>query len=426
MNKLLLPGIRMKRWILVFLLGAFLFMIALFVAFGPYVYNTFKAFDSWFVSLLGLSADNYTGKIIYITLLAIIGLGLIFFSVTVAGKRLIDTLLPEKRGRIYHFLYKTSQLNEGANVVVIGGGTGLSTMLKGLKNETNNISAIVSVSDAGGSSKTMRDEFKMLPPGDIRHCMVALSDASPEMAKMFEYRFKEGKQLKGHSLGNLIITGMTRITGDFAKAVDELSKIFAIRGRVLPVSLDKNHLCAELENGKRIQTEPEIEIHKTKYKSEIKRIYLKPKASAYPEAVKALKRADIIVLGPGSLYTSIIPNLLVEGIPEAINKSKGKVVYVCNVMTQPGETDDYKASDHVMKIVKYLGEGVLDFILVNKTRAPEQLYRKYRSKGSKRVKIDQDKLWEANADVVEADLMMTENLLHHDHVKLAKEILSLK
>jgi uncharacterized cofD-like protein len=248
------------------------------------------------------------------------------------------------------------------------------------------------------------------------------------MSKLLQYRFVEGKGLKGHSFGNLLLTALTKVTGSFDKALIEASKILAIRGKVLPVTLDKTHLCAKLENGKMLRQEHNVESHKLKYKSEIAKLFLDPAAGAYHEAVKEIRKADLIVLGPGSLYTSIIPTLLVKGIPEAIKESKAKKVYVCNVMTQPGETDDYSAADHVDKVIRYLGKGVLDYVVVNSARAPEELYRRYRKEGSNRVRIDSDKLkkLDSKIKIIEADLITKEDLLRHDSEKLAKVVLGIR
>ena len=426
MIKLLLPGIKLKRWLLIFFLGIIGLVIFIATAFAEELASFFTLLSQQLTGLASLPIHKYSPKLFLEIFLFILSIALIIFGVRGIISYLIEALIPEKRGRIWSLLYRHSDLARAPNIVVIGGGTGLNSILAGLKRFTNNITAIVSVSDEGGSSRKLRYEFGVLPPGDIRNCIVALSDSGPTMAKLLEYRFKEGEGLKGHSFGNLLITALTRITGSFDRAIKETGRILAIRGKVLPVTLAQTRLCAVLENGKTIEEEPNVEAHKIKYKSEIKRLFLKPaNAKAYPEALNEIKKADIIVLGPGSLYTSILPNLLVKGIPEAIKSSKAKKVYICNVMTQPGETDNYAASDHVGKIVKYLGKGVLDYVVVNSERATQKLYEKYSKEGSARVKIDEENLDKLDVDVIKADLFTKENLLRHDPDKLAKVVLKL-
>ena len=427
MRGLLKPGLNLKRWIILTFLGFILLILFLLLAFGQEFSAFFSLLSRQLGNMLKLSPSQFYPKLIVEIVLFLFSVVFIILGLKHIAKFFVDDLIPEKKGKIANLLYKQSVLQKGPSVVVIGGGTGLNSILRGLKKYTNNITAIVSVSDAGGSSKQLRTDFGMLPPGDIRNCLVALSDSGPLMSKLLQYRFKEGKGLKGHSFGNLLITALTKITGSFDKAIQETGDILAIRGKVLPVSLEKIHLCAKLENGKTIEQEPNVEVHKTKYKSEIADLYLKPKVVvAYQETLKAIKKADYIVLGPGSLYTSILPNLLVKGVPTAIKRSKAKKIYVSNVMTQPGETNGYTAGMHVERIVKYLGKGVLDYIIVNKERAPESLYRTYKKKGSTRVKIDLPKLKEFKVKIVEANLMTKENLLRHDPDKLAKVVFSLK
>jgi len=420
MNKLLLPGLRIKRWLLLFMIGLIFFVIAFAMAFGEYIKNTILNFFS-------LSHDAYSAKVIAVFILAGIGLLFLVLSSRHIMSFLVNTFIPEKKGKIFNILYKESQLKEGSKVVVLGGGTGLFTILSGLKKYTNNITAVVTMSDMGSRTTTstgrLRTDLGMLPPGDVRQCIIALSDSSPLMAKLFQYRFKKAQGLEGHSFGNLFLTALTKLTGSFEKGVVEASNILAIRGQVLPVTLDQVHLCAKLENGKTIKREHIVEEHKTKHKSEIAKLYLEPKAKANKVVLKAIKEADAIVLGPGSLYTSILPNLLVEGMTDAIKNSKAKKIYICNVMTQPGETDDYNASKHVDKIVKYLGLSVLDYVIINSKKAPEKQYWEYRKKGSDRVRIDDEELEKYDAKIIKRDLMMSTDLLRHDPDKLARAVI---
>lgn len=429
MNKLLLPGLRLKRWILLTLIGLFCLAIFFVLTFGDELLLLFRIIDIQLAKIFNLESGAITIKLILETVLFLVGVVFVAVGLKRIGGFLIDALLPEKRGKIAHLLYKSSQLSKAPTIVSLGGGTGLYSLLSGLKRYTNNIAAIVAMSDMGSRTHTstgrLRSDFGMLPPGDIRQCLVALSDSGAMMSDVLQYRFKEGSGLKGHAFGNILLTVLTKVTGSFEKAVTAAHHILAIRGKVIPVTLDHVHLCAKLENGKVIKREHNVEESKQKYHSEIREVFLEPRATASQDAVKAIKEADLIILGPGSLYTSIIPNLLVEGIPEAIRRSKAKKVYICNVMTQPGETDGYTASHHVERIVKYLGENILDHIIVNTARAPEHLYQKYKKEGARRVKFDEKDLKRFNASIVKADLMTMKNLLRHDPEKLAKTILKL-
>ena len=429
MNRLLLPGLRLKRWILLVLLGLLSLAIFFVLAFGSVLQVVFHAVDTRVSAILHLEPGAIGPKLVIELALFVLGVVFIIIGTKRVLRFLIDALLPEKKGKISHLLYMSSQLSKAPNIVVLGGGTGLFSLLSGLKRYTNNISAIVTMSDMGSRVKTstgrLRSDFGMLPPGDVRQCLVALSDSGDLMSDVLQYRFKEGSGLKGHSFGNILLTVLTKVTGGFDKAVAAAHQILAIRGKVIPVTLDQVHLCAKLENGRIIKREHNVEEHKLKYGVEVAELFLEPDARASKDALKAIKDADLIVLGPGSLYTSIIPNLLVGGIPEAIRRARAKKVYVCNVMTQPGETDGYTASDHAGKIVRYLGENVLDYIIVNTARAPDALYKRYKKEGARRVKFDETDLKGFNADIVKTDLMTTENLLRHDPDKLARAVLRL-
>src|SRR5690554_3902621 len=235
-------------------------------------------------------------------------------------------------------------VTNGPRIVTIGGGTGLGTILRGLKKTTDNLTAIVTVADDGGSSGRLRAEFGILPPGDIRNCLIAMADLEPLMEKLMQYRFNGGTGLSGHSFGNLFITAMTGITGDFEKAIEASSQVLAVRGRVYPATLANVQLHAELSDGRKVTGESTI----GKSDCSIRRVYMEPStAEALPEAIKAIEEADVVILGPGSLYTSVIPPLLVRGIREALQNTKAPKVYICNVMTQPGETTGFTASDHL-------------------------------------------------------------------------------
>jgi len=308
-------------------------------------------------------------------------------------------------------------------IVVIGGGTGVFTILTGLKNYPFHLSAIVTTADDGGSSGILREEFGILPPGDIRRVLVALSSDSPVLANLFNYRFENGTGLKGHSFGNLFLTALERITGDFNQAVKEASKILGIKGKVIPVSLDYTRLFARLENDFLVVGESNIDVPKHDGSLSIEEVFLNPEPKANKEAIKAIKEADIIIAGPGDLYTSIIPNFLVKGIKEAIKKSRAKKVYICNTMTKYGETNKFTAEDFFDTLEKYLGKGVIDYFLVNVEKPKNCYLGQYNKEKAELVKYDKKILssWK-KPKVIFARLLRQGPLLRHDSKKLAKVI----
>lgn len=307
-------------------------------------------------------------------------------------------------------------------VVVVGGGTGLSTMLRGLKEKPIEITAIVTVSDDGGSSGILRSEMDMPAPGDIRNVMIALADVEPVLSKVLQHRFQHGNGLAGHSLGNLLLVAMKEITGDFVTGVKELSKVLAVRGRVLPSSADQIVLKAEMEDGTVVAGESKI----PQAGKRIRRVFLEPEnAKPLDEALEALREADAIVLGPGSLYTSIIPNLLVAGVAETIAMSPAMKIYVCNVMTQPGETDGYTAFDHVRAIESHAGGRIIDAVVVNNGRIPLDVQLRYAEKGAVPVKPDRKRLAAAGYTVVADRLVFFRQYLRHDADRLSDRIYDL-
>ena len=265
--------------------------------------------------------------------------------------------------------------NRELGIVVIGGGTGLAVLLKGLKKYTSRLTAIVTVSDDGGSSGRLRAEMGVLPPGDIRNCLVALAETETLMNKVFQHRFQAGGGIQGHSLGNLLLVAMSEIAGDFISAIQEVSKVLAVRGVVLPATLEPVVLAATMENGGTVIGETRIRNHEGK----IQRISLIPdQCLPVPETLKAIQEADAVVLGPGSLYTSIIPNLLVKGVAESITQASAPVIYVSNIMTEQGETDGFTAADHLQSIKRHLNRQIVDFVIINSGVIDEHRLRRYR------------------------------------------------
>lgn len=303
-------------------------------------------------------------------------------------------------------------------VVVIGGGTGLPVLLRGLKNYQIDITAIVTVADDGGSSGRIRDEMDIPAPGDIRNVLAALSDVEPLVEKMFQHRFASKNELAGHSLGNLLLAAMTSITGDFVHAVQEMSKVLNVRGKVLPSANQSVVLHAEMADGMVVSGESKIPFSGKK----IKRVFLSPdKIKPLRETIQAIKQADLIVIGPGSLYTSILPNLLVPGVGEAVCQSKAKKVYICNLMTQAGETQDYTASDHIQAIYSHMDCSFIDCILVNNQEIPQNVQDRYKEEFAKPVVFDVESLERLGVKIVQGQIFSFEgNSIRHDTKKVAR------
>jgi uncharacterized cofD-like protein len=305
---------------------------------------------------------------------------------------------------------------EALRIVAIGGGTGLSTVLHGLKRYASSprevdITAIVTVTDDGGSSGRLRRQLNVLPPGDIRNCMVALSEDEALLSQLFQYRFAKGRGLKGHSFGNLFLTALTDLTGDFAQAVKLSSEVLASVGRIFPSTSANVTLEAELENGRIVTGETKI----SRSRSPIRRIRLSPRScKPLAETLNAIARADLITFGPGSLFTSVIPNLLVKGIPEAIHRSRALKAYFVNLMGQPGETIGFRASDHVNAIHRHAGRPLLDVVVVNTRSISARQRRKYAAKQAQSVLNDVDCLEQLGLQVVAADLLGESDIVRHD------------
>jgi len=323
---------------------------------------------------------------------------------------------------------KKNKGQENPKIVVFGGGTGIFNLLRGLKRYTNNIVAIVTMMDSGGSSGRLRDEFGHLPPGDLRQALVALSPddrSSLTLRQLFNHRFSKGQGLEGHSFGNLFLTALAEITGGTDKAITEAGKILAIRGKAYPVTLTNSNLVARLEDGTEIIGETNIDVRTEKPGVKIDYVYLDPKAYAYPEVLREIETADVIVLGPGDLYTSVIPNLLVEGIAESINYSRAKKVYICNLMTKHGESDSFAASDFVREIRTYLQNGKLDYVVLNKGDLPEKLVRRYEGEKAYPVEADTEKVKKLAKQVIAKPFATAGTLLRHDAGKIARVIIDI-
>lgn len=295
------------------------------------------------------------------------------------------------------------------SIVAIGGGTGLSTMLRGLKTYTPNITAVVTVADDGGGSGMLRNELNILPPGDIRNCIMALSETEPLMEKLLRYRFSDGS-LAGQSFGNLLLAAMTGISnGDFVNAIKTISKVLKVKGTVLPVTDSDIELVAILENGKEVVGESNIGKSVTEYGSRINRIFVRAKngeeVKVFPDVTEKIRNADLITIGPGSLYTSILPVLAVDNIAEEILRAKAPVIYIGNIMTQPGETDGYTAYDHVEAILKHTNKDLIDYFIVNNSRVDMLFLKKYAEKNSEEVYVDKEKFENSGIKLIERNLL---------------------
>ena len=427
MNKLtrfFYPGVRLKRWIFLFILSFILFSIGVTGALGKGLIGInlpYFKIDRYFNPLRDFLLKST--KLVTIDIIVVILGGIGLYYVVKSFSRYLKALYP---GSIDDIKAGNDEirLSRGPKLVAIGGGTGLSNLLRGLKLYTNNITAVVTVADDGGSSGRLRKDMKIPPPGDIRNCMVALADSSDLMGKIFQHRFKgKGRELNGHSFGNLFIGALTTLSGSFEKAVKESGNILSIRGRVLPVTLEKVTLTARLKNGKFIKGQSAI----TKIGKPINRVNIVPEAPIpSPEALQAIKKANLVIMGPGSLYTSIIPNLLVKGICEEIRNTKAKVVYVCNIMTQPGETKTLSVSGHINAITKHAGENFINYVIINTGEIPEAVIKNYRKKGSEPVRIDYKAIHELGIKTVGDDLvLLSHGLVRHDPEKLAKAVMRL-
>lgn len=418
------PGMLIKRWIALLISGIVLTSLALAMALA-WIYRNYH-----FPSRLTHVVQTVTLQFIPHPFreLVMLGGGTLFVGLGALqlGKSLLAPFLDQRQGdqglaEIIHS-HRFGPSAPELRVVAIGGGTGLSTLLRGLKAHNIDITAIVTVGDDGGSSGRLRTEFNMPPPGDIRNCIVALADAEPLMGDLFQYRFEqENSSLAGHSFGNLFITAMTQVSGSFERAVVESSRVLAVRGQVLPSSLDNIEVCAEMFDGRIIRGESNI----TGERSRIKRAFLDPaQPDPYDPAIIAILSADLIVLGPGSLYTSVLPNLLVQGIAHAVRCSQATKVYVCNVATQPGETDNFGVVEHVTALRDHVGGHVVDYVLVNSNFDPAATKIKPEWSVSAVGLEGIERLGE-DVTIVLRDVVNPEFPLRHDPEKLSTELLKL-
>lgn len=409
------PGIKIKRWIVSGMVGIILLMVGLT-----------RVLNGVISKIL-----NGRGSIFFI----ISGSVILFISIyggIVRLNRLLEK--PISNGgfiasKNINNLIDKNILDRGLKVVVIGGGTGLSVLLRGLKRFTSNITAIVTVADDGGGSGKLREDLGMLPPGDIRNCILALADTEPIMEKLFQYRFTDGIY-KGQNFGNLLIAAMDGISDGFEDAIKRINDIFAVAGKVLPVTVEDVTLYARLENGNIIKGESQIPKKSKELGSPIESVFIKPrKAKPLVEAKESIIDADVIILGPGSLYTSILPNLVVDEITKMIKKSHAIKVYVSNVMTQPGETDKYTVGDHVNAILKHTSEEIIQYVYANNKKIPGESFAKYKEEGARPVEItgkDKELFKKYGINLIQDNFIeVKKGYVRHDAFKLSEEILAM-
>jgi len=415
--KWLYPGMRVKRWVALLILGVFAIATGLIVCLNAPVLSLW---EEKILAWVGLGGPY--PMVLGAGLLALGGF-CVALSIRNVIRSVVGAIHPADVPNLVEHVYKSRNLQKGLRIVTIGGGTGLSTMLRGLKEYSSNITAIVTVADDGGSSGRIRQDLGILPPGDIRNTLVALADTEPLMEDLFQYRFSWGEGLEGHSFGNLFIAAMTDITGDFEESIRAFSKVLAVRGKVLPSTLESVRLGAIYEDGSTTMGESSI----AQKDKRIKQVFLEPAGSkALPEAIGSILQADVVIVGPGSLYTSIIPNLIIPGFAEALAATSALRIYVCNVMTQPGETDGYTASDHVDQLLAHLGEqAVLDYVVVNRAGISPSQTKKYALEGAYPVQADVKGIEKRGIKVHQSDLLDQMDLVRHDSERLAAEIMFL-
>ncbi|APC42162.1 gluconeogenesis factor YvcK family protein [Clostridium estertheticum] len=406
LRNLLKPGINIKRWILLGIVGVSILVFGIFELINKEYHSLPKIVLSALIIVLG-------ALIIYVAIIQIIK-----FFIILVNTGSIDVAISSKK--FEDLIYEKRVLIKGPKIVVIGGGTGLSTMLRGLKKYTNNITAIVTVADDGGGSGVLREDLGILPPGDIRNCILALADTEPLMDELLQYRFKDGR-LKDQSFGNLFLAAMDGISNNFEEAVQKMSSVLAVTGRVIPVTLDNMTLKAKLKNGNIIDGESNIPKGVIDNKSPIDEVFIEPTdARALKEALVAINEADAVILGPGSLYTSIIPNILVKEIRNALYKTKSIRIYVSNIMTQPGESDNYTVNDHIKAINRHAKGKVVDYVLVNTGKISSELELRYRNDNSNMVIINEEEIKKQGIGIIRSDFVkIGKGHIRHDTEKLA-------
>lgn len=420
-SRFLYPGINLKRW------GFLLFVssLVLFAGASGILGDAFtgRRFHIQPVRKLEKSVRDYWKSLRAMDrwLIVLGGVGMVF-AVRRGYYAILAVVLPRGRKDFIRLAYERARRKRGPKVVAIGGGTGMPNLLLGLKEYTDNLTAIVTVADDGGSSGRLRKQFGMIPPGDFRNCLVALADEAPIMGRLFQHRFGGKGELSGHAFGNLFLAALAQTTGDFSRGLAESHRVLAVRGRVVPVTLESLKLTAKLTSGKIVKGESRIKTGG----APVERLSLVPaRPKANPDALKALRDADIVCFGPGSLWTSVVPNVLVPEIREALGASRALKVYVCNIMTEPGETDTLRtASQHVEALQKYLDPGTLDAVIVNAEPPNDRLLTRYRREGATLVEVDEQRLRDLGLVVIRGKLLGPRaDYIRHDPAAISRVVI---
>lgn len=415
-------GMNIKRWLFLFACGVIISALGVALCLN---YEFIRAIEELLQQMIYFAMGNnyHAISVVAGTIICFVGLLIMVIATKKLIHSIIDHLLPGQGNQIMERIFEQSKLKKGLNITVVGGGTGLSVLLRGLKRISSNCTAVVTVADDGGSSGRLREELGILPPGDLRHCLVALADTEPLMAKLMQHRFADTSSFAGHSFGNIFIAAMSQVVGDMERGLSATSEILKVKGSVIPATLEKVVLEATMDDNTIIVGESNI----PKVGKRIQKIRMVPNdAKATATAVQAIAKADILILGPGSLYTSIISNLLIEDIRSAIINSSAQKIYVCNVMTQYGETDGYTVYDHIKVLNEYIGKSFIDYVVVNSTVITKQeVLDRYAAEKAYPIAIDTDKITNDGIKIIAADLVSQQNMIRHDPLKLAQTLISL-
>jgi uncharacterized cofD-like protein len=410
----LYPGMHLKRWLVLVLLG----IVILGLGGAVLLLDIYRGQQLDEIPLFFYLTGAWLERPVRAAILG--GVGILLTVLGIWGlMRSIVSPLVMRGDSVMEVIYTKRYLARGPRIVAIGGGTGLSTLLRGLKRYSANITAVVTVADDGGSSGRLRQQLGIVPPGDIRNCIAALADAEPLMTQLMQYRFPAGSGLDDHAFGNLFIAAMTAITGDFEDAVRESNRVLAVRGQVLPATTVPLNLSARLASGRQLYGQVSL----ASTEEPIEQVFIEPAdVRANPEAIERILEADMIVMGPGSLFSSVLPNLLISDIRDAIGAATGLKVYVCNVATQPGETGDFTASRHLRALFSHVGDDLVDYVLLNRNlqaRRPEGWL-------GQPVEVDERRLEEMHVVIVEEDVIDPNNAHRHDPAKLATALMRLQ
>jgi len=417
----LCPGIRLKRWLLLFTAGGIVCAFSLAILFNNQVMGMA---EELLFRLSYLATGKYGNGLTLAIGIAgmLLGIAIMIYAVKRLVRSVVEAISPGSSDSLVETIFTQRKLSSGPAITAIGGGTGLSTLLRGMKYITGNCTAVVTVGDDGGSSGRLRQELGIIPPGDLRKCLVAMAEREPLMERVLQYRFEGDSYLSGHSLGNLFLAAIAETEGGMEEGLNAASQILKIHGQVVPSTLQNIQLAADMTDGTYILGQAEI----AQARKRIRRLHMLPEdVPATKSAVESILQADILILGPGSLYTSVICNLLVPDIREAVLKSKAIKIYICNIMTQPGETDGYGAYEHVKTLIDYAGRQFLDYVIVNSQEISEEQKTVYLAKDQVPIAPDTEKIEQLGIKVIPAKMISKSDMVRHDPQKLAQAILSL-